>query len=410
MTRNTDIPAGYKPSPLGPIPEDWEVKRLGEIGDVLMCRRILKHQTNISSGIPFFKIGTFGGTPDAYISNDLYLDYSQKYPFPNKGAIIISAAGTIGRAVEYDGKPAYFQDSNLVWIDNDESKVLNRYLYYVYGIIRWVSDTGTISRIYNNVIKQKQIIVPPRLEQRKIAEILSTWDKAIELQTVLIAKLILRKKGLMQQLLTSKKRLPGFSEPWKHIIMREVFDPVTEKNDGKGHMPMTISAKMGLVSQEHKFERVVAGNSLVNYTLIKAGDFAYNKGNSNLYEMGCIYRLNDASAVVPFVYICFRSKNETLIDGNFYQYFFANHGLDQQLKKIITSGARGDGLLNVDCKDFFSLQIPYPSTKEQCSIAQILTTVDHEIAKEKQKLEALKQQKKGLMQQLLTGKKRVITK
>lgn len=104
-------------------------KKLGEIGNICMCKRILKHQTNTKSGIPFYKIGTFGKVADSYISEDLFMEYKKKYSFPQKGEILISASGTIGRAVIYDGEDAYFQDSNIVWINNDESMVLNKYLY-----------------------------------------------------------------------------------------------------------------------------------------------------------------------------------------------------------------------------------------------------------------------------------------
>ena len=121
--------------------------------------------------------------------------------------------------------------------------------------------------------------------------------------------------------------------------------------------------------------------------------------------MGCIYHLNEESALVPFVYICFRSKGSVNID--FYSQFFINHGLDRQLKKIITSGARGDGLLNVDKKDFFALNVPYPTIEEQTAIAEVLTAADREIELAKEKLDRLRRQKRGLMQQLLTGKKRI---
>ena len=122
--------------------------------------------------------------------------------------------------------------------------------------------------------------------------------------------------------------------------------------------------------------------------------------------MGCIYCLTEKSAVVPFVYICFR-----VIDGTcceFYKHFFINHGLDSQLKRIITSGARGDGLLNVNSEDFMSLKVPYPNIEEQNEIAYILNDADKEIELANEKLANLKSQKRGLMQQLLTGKKRII--
>ena len=112
--------------------EEWKQIRLGEIGKVSMCKRILKEQTSVSGDIPFFKIGTFGKQADAYIDSDLYEDYKKRYSFPNKGDILISAAGTIGRTVVYDGMPAYFQDSNIVWIANDEKTVTNPFLYLCY--------------------------------------------------------------------------------------------------------------------------------------------------------------------------------------------------------------------------------------------------------------------------------------
>ena len=249
------------------------------------------------------------------------------------------------------------------------------------------------------------IPVPSQPEQQRIVSVLSLWDAAIAKQTALIEQLTLRKRGLMQQLLTGKKRLKGFWGEWSYHKIQDHFSEIRDKNDGKGHIPMTISAKLGLVSQTHKFDRVVAGNSLDKYTLLRKDDFAYNKGNSNLYEMGCIYRLKEDSAVVPFVYICFRAIDNTCCE--FYQQFFINHGLDKQLKQIITSGARGDGLLNVSSDDFMALKIPYPKIDEQKAIASILTDADKEIKIQKQKLAAMQAQKKGLMQVLLTGKRRI---
>ena len=106
----------------------WVETTLGAIGNVAMCKRIFKEETTATGDIPFYKIGTFGRKPDAYISSHTYSEYRAKYPFPKRGDVLISASGTIGRRVRYDGEPAYFQDSNIVWIDNDEKKVLNDYL------------------------------------------------------------------------------------------------------------------------------------------------------------------------------------------------------------------------------------------------------------------------------------------
>ena len=150
---------------------------LGDIGSICMCKRILKSQTNTVSGVPFYKIGTFGKEADAYISQETFNEYRSKYNFPKKGDVLISAAGTIGRTVVYDGKPAYFQDSNIVWIDNDESIVLNSYLRYCYELKPWkASEGGTIPRLYNDNIAKAVIAVPSIEEQKCVVSILDRFD------------------------------------------------------------------------------------------------------------------------------------------------------------------------------------------------------------------------------------------
>lgn len=150
---------------------------LGDIGPICMCKRILKSQTNTVEGVPFYKIGTFGKKADAYISKETFDEYQSKYNFPKKGDVLISAAGTIGRTVVYDGKPAYFQDSNIVWIDNDESIVLNSYLRYCYELKPWkASEGGTIPRLYNDNIAKAVIAVPSIEEQKRVVSILDRFD------------------------------------------------------------------------------------------------------------------------------------------------------------------------------------------------------------------------------------------
>jgi type I restriction enzyme S subunit len=153
--------------------DGWEEKKLGELGKVSMCKRILKKQTSPTGDIPFYKIGTFGRTPNAFIDNEIYQEFKQKYSFPNKGDILISASGTIGRRVVYDGEPAYFQDSNIVWIENNEELILNEYLYQFYGVCDWNPSKGaTISRLYNNDLRRIQISFPSIIEQKKLVEIM----------------------------------------------------------------------------------------------------------------------------------------------------------------------------------------------------------------------------------------------
>lgn len=154
-----------------------KVIELGDVGPVRMCKRILKNQTASSGDIPFYKIGTFGKKPDAYISNELFQEYKQKYSYPKKGDILISASGTIGRTVIFDGENSYFQDSNIVWIDNDETLVLNKYLYHFYKIAKWgIAEGGTIQRLYNDNLKKVKISIPQLKEQQRIVSILDKFE------------------------------------------------------------------------------------------------------------------------------------------------------------------------------------------------------------------------------------------
>ncbi|HAW0937952.1 restriction endonuclease subunit S [Escherichia coli] len=161
-----------------------EWKALGEIGEVRMCKRILKSQTSSEGEIPFYKIGTFGKEPDSYISRKLFNEFKEKYSYPKVGEVLISASGTIGRTIIFDGRESYFQDSNIVWIENNEKIVLNKYLFYFYKIAKWgISEGGTIKRLYNDNLRKLMIPVPfpdsperSLVEQQKIVKLLDKFD------------------------------------------------------------------------------------------------------------------------------------------------------------------------------------------------------------------------------------------
>lgn len=177
-------------------PNGVEFKCLGDIGQVKMCKRILKSQTNTNGGIPFYKIGTFGGEANAFISEEVFQEYREKYSYPKVGEILISAAGTIGRTVVYDGEPAYYQDSNIVWLAHDESNILNTFLRYCYELKPWnISSGGTIARLYNDNILKAKVPVPPLEVQREIVRILDKLvEVTAELNVKLSAELTARKK------------------------------------------------------------------------------------------------------------------------------------------------------------------------------------------------------------------------
>lgn len=190
--------------------QEVTISKIGDIGRICMCKRIMKNQTNSESGIPFYKIGTFGKVADAYISNDVYEEYKKMYSYPKKGDILMSASGTIGRTVVFNGEPSYFQDSNIVWVDNDETKVFNSYLNYYYQIIEWKTQGGTIKRLYNNLLAGATIKYPSLEEQRRIVSILDRFESlTTSLQSGLPAEIAARRQQYehyRDKLLTFKRK------------------------------------------------------------------------------------------------------------------------------------------------------------------------------------------------------------
>lgn len=149
--------------------EGWEEKTLGDLGKISMCKRIMKDQTTEVGEIPFYKIGTFGKTPNAFISKEIFQEFSTKYSYPKKGEILLSASGTIGRCVVFDGEPSFFQDSNIVWITHDEKMVLNEFLFQFYKICNWNPSKGaTISRLYNDDLRKIVINFPSIKKQKEL--------------------------------------------------------------------------------------------------------------------------------------------------------------------------------------------------------------------------------------------------
>lgn len=177
-----------------------------------MCRRILKQQTSPIGEVPFYKIGTFGKQPDAYISKALYEEYKSKYSFPKKGEILVSASGTIGKSIIYNGEDAYFQDSNIIWLENDEKYILNKFLFYVYKTVNWnISQGGTIQRLYLSNMQKIKIPLPPLSEQERIVSILDRFDALVNSITEGIpAEIEARKKQYeyyREKLLTFKEKI-----------------------------------------------------------------------------------------------------------------------------------------------------------------------------------------------------------
>ena len=181
---------------------EWVQKTVGDVSEVLMCKRIFAEETNPSEGVPFYKIGTLGGVPDAFISRDKFEDYKSRYNYPRAGEVLITCSGTVGKCLPFDGEDAYFQDSNIVWLANSKGEVSNEFLLMLLSNVNWGSlNSTTITRIYGPDLRGMAIKYPEdEFEQQRIASFLSSLDTLITTATQELETLKTHKKGLMQQL------------------------------------------------------------------------------------------------------------------------------------------------------------------------------------------------------------------
>ena len=180
---------------------DMVLKKVGDFCEVQMCKRIFKEQTSPIGDVPFYKIGTIGGTPDAYISRALYDEYRRKYSFPRKGEFLISCAGTVGKCVLYNGEDSYYQDSNIVWLRNNSVDVTNEYLYMLVSNVDWSTlNSTTITRIYNDNLRDLSFHIPPVPTQKRITSFVFALVKRIDIEQEMLEKFLQEKAGLLQQL------------------------------------------------------------------------------------------------------------------------------------------------------------------------------------------------------------------
>lgn len=392
----------WKNTDIGKIPSDWDVKNLGKINDVAMCKRVMKAQTSNNGQIPFYKISTFGGAADAFISKDLYESYKNKYSYPHKGDVLFSAAGTIGKLVIFDGKPAYFQDSNIVWIPNDEKMILNSYLYHRYGVVKWAtSEGGIVSRLYNKNITDTKIPVPSIPEQQKIAEVLTDVDDLIaELERVRDKKIAI-KTGVMQELLKPK-------ECWISKKLDEVCD-----NIFAGGTPSTANEEFwkngdivwlpsGMV-QDAVIERRNANDRITAKGLANSSAKLIKAGTTILAMTGATC---GKVAYLPFEAAANQSVmafETTKISSKFLFYLLLNN--KDYVLQFQAGGAQA-GINKTSCKNF---EFSFPSTKlEQEKIAQTLSDMDDEISAISKKINKYKQIKSGVAGELLSGRIRLV--
>ena len=251
---------------------EWEKCKLGDACNVFMCKRILATQTNTEGGVPFYKIRTIGGTPDAYISKELFDDYKTKYNYPHKGEVMITCAGTVGKCVIYDGKDAYYQDSNIVWIDNPSQYIGNGFLYHLLANVDWRKlNSTTIIRIYNDDLRNLKLSYPQIEEQKKISRLLSLLDERISTQNKIIEKLESLIKGISNRLL--------YADNSMSIRIEEMLIERSERTKKNNQYEILSSTVNGIFSQRDYFSKDIASDNNVGYKIVHLHDIVLSPQN-----------------------------------------------------------------------------------------------------------------------------------
>ena len=403
MTKKTDTPAirfkWYS--------DTWEQRKFGEIGSVSMCRRIFKEQTSETGDIPFYKIGTFGAEPDAFISRELFEEYKSKYPYPKKGDILISASGSIGRTVEFSGNNEYFQDSNIVWLSHDE-RLSNSFLKCFYSVVKWVGIEGsTIKRLYNDNILNTVICMPSVPEQEHIGLFFENLDNLITLHQRKYEKLHNIKKSMLEKMFPKNGsnvpeiRFKGFTEAWEQRKFGEVGETYTglsgKSKDDFGHGSGKFITYMNIfsnpVASPNMTESIEIDDS---QNKVRFGDVLFTTSSETPDEVGMssVWLENAENTYLNSFCFGYRPTAE------FNPYYLAYVLRSSSMRKKITFLAQGISRYNISKNKMMDIEMPIPSIDEQKQIGEYFANLDRLITLHQRELEKLQNIKKSMLEKM----------
>ena len=381
---------------------EWEKCKLGDLCNVLMCKRILASQTNTEEGVPFYKIGTIGNTPDAYISQELFDEYKAKYNYPHKGEVMITCAGTVGKCVIYDGKDAYYQDSNIVWIDNPSQYITNEFLYHLLYKVDWRKlNSTTIIRIYNDDLRNLKLNYPQIEEQQKISRLLSLLDKRIAIQSKIIGKLQSLIKGMEDNLLDNplweKTYLRSFMQffptnslSWEQLSYKE--GAIRNLHYGLIHGFQTRginSASLPMIKNEAVPKQ---------YILCQVGDVAFADASEDTGEIAKSVEFVDTiegDTICGLHTIHGRDiKNRTVV--GFKGFAFNSRYFHNQIKRL----AQGTKVFSITSNNLSSCYVYLPDLETQNSIVKLLKAYEAQLLVSRKTLTQYENQKQYLLRQM----------
>ena len=384
--------------------EEWKNKTLGDLGRVEMCRRIFKEQTQPSGEIPFFKIGTFGQEPDAFISSELFEEYRQKYPYPKQGDILISAAGTIGRTVKFTGENAYFQDSNIVWLRFDESQITSTFLNITYQNIKWDLEGSTIKRLYNSDLLSAEITVPSLPEQTHLGLFFRRLDSQIAESRAVLEKSRQLKKAMLAKMFPAngekipKIRFKGFEGEWecrKLGIEVEIIGGGTPDTTNSAYW----NGDIDWYSPTEIGEAAYANGSVKKITLL-----GLQKSSAQILPANRTVLFTSRASIGDMAIL---TKDGATNQG--FQSFVVREKLDVyflytmgfKIKDYALKNASGSTFLEISKNTLSQMEFFVPSLKEQTQIGNFFRQLDETIALQSAEVEKLNQLKKGLLAAML---------
>ena len=352
---------------------DWEQRKFGDVGSVAMCKRIFKEQTSDEGEVPFYKIGTFGGEPDAFISRKLFDEYKTKYPYPHKGDILISASGSIGRTIEFTGKDEYFQDSNIVWLKH-ENEIDNNFLKVLYSIVEWSCEGSTIKRLYNDNFLKTEFMLPQIDEQIKLGDYFANLDNLITLHQRKCDETKKLKKFMLQKMFPKKDakkpeiRFAGFTNDWEQRKLNEVaeFNPKSELPDEFEYVDLESVVGTEMIS--HRTETKDSAPSRAQ-RLAQPGDVffqtvrPYQKNNYLFSKL-------DNNYVFSTGYAQMRPNIDTAFLMSFLQ--------TDSFVKIVLDNCTGTSYPAINSSDLSNLEISLPkSFEEQKKVGKTIISIDN---------------------------------
>lgn len=382
---------------------EWKRKTLGDFGNVAMNRRIFKEQTSETGEIPFYKIGTFGKEPDAYISRQLFEEYKAKYPYPDVGDILLSAAGSIGKTVEYTGKDEYFQDSNIVWLKHDE-RLDNPFLKYFYSKVKWGTlEGGTVKRLYNKILLETEIVLPEIIEQKKIGKFFASYDRMIAHQEGKIRKLQQFRQAMLTKLFPREGaaepalRFQGFFGPWRHTQISDIADvigggtPDTQieeywNGDIDWYTPAEMEGKRYANGSDRKITELGLAKS--GARLLPAHRTVLFTSRAGIGKMAILGK--DGATNQGF---------QSLVLNDYCDPYFI-YTLGPFITKCAERISAGSTFLEISGKALGALEIMIPTKAEQEKIAKFFEKLDDIISLQQEMLDKIQKLKAALLEKL----------